>query len=412
VAHIGLICPEVPGHLNPSTTLARTLISRGHRVTLFARPDGKAKALAAGLAFESVGERTFPLGTIPERMAMLGRLSGFRALAFTLDSFRQATAAFLEDGPGRLRAAAPDLLLIDEVCQAAEAVAEVLRVPFITLCNALSLGPDPAHPPPVFSWGFSAGRAARLRNRALWWGLDRVSQSFASELRRYRVAHGLPASPLHAARRATIAQQPAFFDFPRAEQPANFHHTGPFHDASSGDAVHFPFERLDGRPLVYASMGTLQNRQGHVFRAIAEACVGLDVQLVLTLGRKGAVLPESFAGDPLVVPYAPQGELLQRAAALITHAGLNSALEGLVYGVPMVALPITNDQPGVAGRLAHLGVARLVRPSRLTPSRLRRCLLDVLGDPAFREAARAAQARLAELRGLERAADLVESFLA
>ena len=71
----------------------------------------------------------------------------------------------------------------------------------------------------------------------------------------------------------------------RADQSRkNVHFTGPWHDASARPAVEFPFEKLDGRPLVYGSMGTLQNRQKHIFGIIAEACAGLDVQLVLSLG--------------------------------------------------------------------------------------------------------------------------------
>jgi UDP:flavonoid glycosyltransferase YjiC (YdhE family) len=49
--------------------------------------------------------------------------------------------------------------------------------------------------------------------------------------------------------------------------------------------VDFPWERLDpDRPLVYASMGTLQNGILRTFRMIAEACAGLGVQLVISLG--------------------------------------------------------------------------------------------------------------------------------
>src|SRR5205807_10507854 len=92
--------------------------------------------------------------------------------------------------------------------------------------------------------------------------------------------------------------------------------------------------KLDGRPLVYASMGTLQNRQKHIFGIIAEACAGLDVQLVLSLGGGGKPEDmEELAGGPIVVEFAPQLELLKRAALCITHAGLNTALECLSNGV-------------------------------------------------------------------------------
>jgi zeaxanthin glucosyltransferase len=44
--------------------------------------------------------------------------------------------------------------------------------------------------------------------------------------------------------------------------------------------------------------------------------------------------------NALVVRNAPQIELLKRAILCITHAGLNTTLEALAQGVPMVAIPV------------------------------------------------------------------------
>jgi UDP:flavonoid glycosyltransferase YjiC (YdhE family) len=71
-------------------------------------------------------------------------------------------------------------------------------------------------------------------------------------------------------------------------------------DARQRPRVDFAWERLDGRPLVYASLGTLQNGSEDVFRVIADACAGLDKQLIISLG--GGLDPErlgSLSGDPL-----------------------------------------------------------------------------------------------------------------
>jgi len=413
-AHIGLITLEVSGHLNPSTTLARELIARGHRVTLFARLDAEAKARAAGLGFEALGAAAFPLGSSAASSDELGRLEGAAALRYTLHMLREQGRLLLTEAPERLRAARLDLLLIDEICPAAEAIAEALHVPYVTISNALALRADPALPPPISGWRYHPGRLARLRNRLATGVIEGLERFSRGEIHRYRAAHGLPA---HAGqmRRAAIAQQPAFFDYPRAAQPEWFHHAGPFHDEASGDAVDFPFDRLDGRPLIFASMGTLQNQQFEVFHTIAEAGAGLDAQLVITLGRRGAPTPpllRALPGMPLVVPYAPQRELLARAAVAITHAGLNTALEALVHGVPMVALPVTNDQPGVAARLERLGVAEVVSRAALEPAVLRRAIHRVMVEPSYRQAAWAARAQLARRPGAAIAADIIERVLA
>ena len=231
----------------------------------------------------------------------------------------------------------------------------------------------------------------------------------------HRRSWGLPPRPNPAdwfSPLAEVGQQPAEFEFPRRKLPPHFHFAGPFQDARARAPVPFPFEALDGRPLVYASMGTLQNRLLWVFRAIAEACDGLGVQLVISLG--GSADPEVLGvlpGSPLVVRAAPQLDLLDRARLAITHAGMNTALESLARGVPMVAIPVTNDQPGVAARIAWTGTGLVVPPSRLTVPRLRKAIARVLGEPSFTAEARKMREAIARSGGVVRAADVVERLL-
>jgi MGT family glycosyltransferase len=164
--------------------------------------------------------------------------------------------------------------------------------------------------------------------------------------------------------------------------------------------------------LVYASLGTLQNGSQDIFRVIGDACAGLHVQLVISLG--GGLDPERLgvlSGDPLVVKYAPQLEIVKRAAAVITHAGLNTTLESLAEGVPLVCIPLGNDQPGVAARVAARGAGVVVSRHRLTAKRLRSALRTVLENEQYRCAARSIQASMLHVDGLQRAADIVEDEL-
>src|SRR5262245_64345252 len=132
-------------------------------------------------------------------------------------------------------------------------------------------------------------------------------------------------------------------------------------------------------------MGTLQNRVLRTFRMIAEVCVGLDLQLVISLGGgQDPALLADLPGDPIVVGYAPQLELIQHSALTISHGGLNTVLESLAWGVPMVVLPVTYDQPGVGARVECAGVGRSIPVARLTLSRLRAAVRTVLDYPGFR----------------------------
>lgn len=405
--HIGLTCPELTGHLNPMTTLGRELVRRGHRVTLVARPDAEAKALAAGLGFAAIGAAEFPRGAIPAQAVRLGGLKARAALRYTVAMMRLAAEVTLRDLPDVIRSTGIEALLVDQVNPAAGTTAEIAALPFVKVCNALALNRDPGCPPAVLPWRYRPGPLGRLRNRIGNRFLYRVTSPVRDTINAHRISHGLPPrfgeeSPPFL---AEIAQQPAFFDFPRSRPEPRLHFTGPWHVAATAE-ISFPWDRLDGRPLIYVSLVTLQNRLAGMFSTIAEALAPLDAQLVISLGaadQDAATVAARCPNAPIVVPIAPQLALLA-----ITHAGLNTALEALARGVPMVAIPITNDQPGVARRLEWLGLAEVVLPRHLTAVRLKQAVDRVSGDPGYRARAKERAREIARLNGVARAADIIE----
>ena len=105
MAHFGLICPELSGHLNPMTTLGRELKRRGHRVTLIGRPDAQKKTETAGLEFAVVGEKEFPAGSLVQTTAKLGRLAGLNAIRFTAELLSRAAVTVLDQAPDAIRTA-------------------------------------------------------------------------------------------------------------------------------------------------------------------------------------------------------------------------------------------------------------------------------------------------------------------
>jgi len=87
-------------------------------------------------------------------------------------------------------------------------------------------------------------------------------------------------------------------------------------------------------------------------------------------------------------------------------------LESLAEGVPMVALPLGNDQPGVAARVKACGAGVVVSRRRGNfKQRLRAGVRAVLEDGRYREAARRVQTEMAKVDGLEKAADVIERAL-
>lgn len=407
--HFGAVCPPLPGHVNPLAAVGRALIRRGHRVTTFHVSDLESHARAEGLSFIALGSGDYPPGTLRETTIRMGQLSGRASLRFAVAGACRLAELILRDGPEAMRTAGVDVVLADQNEPAAASVAEHLGLPFVSVCTSLPLNREPAIPPPFVGWNYSESSVAALRNRLGYAIADHLVAPIQTTLNRYRRQWNL--RPLKApddsfSPVAQIAQMPREFDFPRRRLSPAFHYTGPWFDRSITPAP-FPFEKLDGRPLVYGSLGTLQSKNSRHFLTMAEACASLDVQLVLAVGKGGGNPVGDLPGNPVIVEYAPQLDLLSRAAATITHAGMNTTQQSLYFGVPLVAVPLTHDQPAIAARLARTGAGIVIPPARMDSVRLREALQTILPqDSSCR--ARAQQLKEACLRagGVERAADI------
>ena len=74
----------------------------------------------------------------------------------------------------------------------------------------------------------------------------------------------------------------------------------------------------------------------------------------------------------------------------------------------MVAIPIGYDQPGVAARIAHHGVGEFMEVEHLTAEALSERIQGVLSNPRYRIRAQHFASAIAETRGLDLAADVIE----
>jgi zeaxanthin glucosyltransferase len=413
--HFGVFCPGTTSHLNLMCNLGREIIQRGHQVTLFGVPDIAEKVKKSGLHFFEIGATDFPPGKMTETLKKLGELDGLAALKFSIAFFQIETSMVLREGPIAVQASGVEALIVDQITVAAGTVADRLELPFVTVCNALLLNREPGVPPYATNWQYQDSPVARLRNRVGNALLNYLTAPLWQLVVQQRQQWQLPPHArreMSSSQLAQIFQVPVTFDFPRQNLPACLHYVGPINAAHHGTVIDFPWERLTAQPLIYASLGTLQNRNWQIFESIALACLDLDAQLVIALGDPNQnANQKSLAGNPIVVAYAPQQQLINQAALVITHAGLNTALEALSAGVPMVAIPITNDQPGVAARVARVGAGLVVPVKKVTVTKLRSAIQKVLGDPTYRENAQKMQADIKNSGGVIQAADIIERVI-
>jgi MGT family glycosyltransferase len=413
MAHFGLVCPPGTSHVTGLTTVARELCGRGHRATVFNILDVEDLARREGVEFRALGVNEHPRGAFKAFSDQQSQLQGIEALRFGMKMARREIAMLLEEAPQAMRDAGVNALLIDQGQPAGSTIAERLNVPFVTICNALAANPDPSVPPAMLDWDAGTTWASRLRIRAAYRIFDLATTPLRSAINGYRRQWSLvPIRSLYETSSPILqlAQQSKEFDFPRTTLPPHFHYIGLIRRVASSK-VDFPFERLDGRPLVYASLGTMTSDTKGVLRTIAAACAALDVQLVLSLGGNGDVGNYAdLPGRPVVVSFAPQLALLERTAVGI-FPGTNSVLEALVHGVPVIVLPMYADQFGLGARLERSGAGGRIAHQRLSADSLRELLRRMLSDASFKERAKAVGASIERAGGERRAADLIEQTL-
>jgi zeaxanthin glucosyltransferase len=166
--------------------------------------------------------------------------------------------ASLERLPAKIAETGVDALILDWACRL-EAVAMHLGLPCVQIWNALHFDFSASTPLTLYSWPHETSPEALARNAA---GLQifREFQGAFTILQSYAERNGLEidwSDPgATASKLAVITQTPKEFDLPIPQLPPQFYYAGPFHDDEGREPIPFPWEKLTGKPLIYASLGT------------------------------------------------------------------------------------------------------------------------------------------------------------
>ena len=143
------------------------------------------------------------------------------------------------------------------------------------------------------------------------------------------------------------------------------------------------------RPWVHVTEGTSHYQDPFLLRAAAAGLAGAPYEAILTTGRRRAGAISAQAPNVHVHDWLAHDALLPRCSALVTTGGAGTTMAGLRAGLPLVLVPTSWDKPDIALRMVEAGVAVRVAPRRCTPEALRAAVDEVLGDPRYRENARA-----------------------
>ena len=343
------------GHTNPTLELAGELVKRGCQVAYIQAPQWKERVLSTGAAF-------IPYDNYDE------------ALSPSKKEFKSWSGAYNT----ALRVGGDfDCIIYEILFFPGKNLADKLKKPSIRLFSTFALNRRVID---------DFGRTGGLYMTAVF-RLKPLLRLLSSRLyKKYRLAYkdivdelvlnGPELNFIYTLREFQIYNT----DFP----DSNYHFIGPSITARPTE-IEIPFENIKN-PLIYISLGTLINHSISFFRKCFKAFGKEEVTVILSIGK--SIKKEDLGPIPpnfYVYPFVPQLEVLKHAALFITHGGMNSVNESLYFGVPMLVIPVGNDQPTVANRVEELGLGKRINNREATPEMLRKAAFSVLSDPGCKE---------------------------
>ncbi|MFO0759255.1 MAG: glycosyltransferase [Byssovorax sp.] len=196
----------------------------------------------------------------------------------------------------------------------------------------------------------------------------------------------------------------------------------PSHYQFVGPSIHarpqttpFPWEDLRPIPRVLVSLGTVNAEAGERFYATVIEALGDDGSHRGPRPQVVLVAPDALVKQtaPNIIrrPFVPQLALLPEMSAVVCHGGQNTVCEALAHGLPLVVLPIKDDQPVIAQQVVDAGAGIRLKFGRVRADELREAVRRVLEEPSFREAARRIQRSFTAAGGAPRAAELIEGLI-
>ena len=366
-------CWDGGGNLPPTLGIVHELERRGHEVALHGRDDMVPRARAAGLTAYPFAAARADQGTF-----------SFHPLASVFGYC--CSPAVGEELVELAAATSPDLVVIDAMFGTALDVADRLDAPTVVMLHTfLYRGID--------AWRANLAMQSQTREKAgfaplasldvLWGQRDRVHVN-------------------------TLAA----FDGEPTVGWGNVVHGAPVL-ASETRAVpsEHPWED-DGLPLVLLSFSTVpEQRSAESLQRALDALGTLPVRVVATTG--GIVDPEELAApaNAHVVAFADHDALIRRASLVVGHGGHGTTMRALRAGVPIVGMPAKGTDQATTLQLLDTWHAGIALPGDADVESLRSAVVEVLGDPSYRETAQRLSRDFDTPDGAVRAADSVEAVL-
>ncbi|MBB6634242.1 macrolide family glycosyltransferase [Cohnella thailandensis] len=383
------------GHINPTLGVVRELVSRGEEVVYFCVEAYRERIAMTGASARTIDGQAFVRAFISGgRNYMLERING---LLLTADV---VLPSVLE----QIRGEHFDYVVHDSMFGCGRLLAQILKLPAISSCTSFAQTEESFDSQlESFYEEVPADIVKPIYDKYLSL-TERLKVNYDVEIRSPYEAFCNPA-PLTIV--YTIKElQPHGEAF---DQSYKF--VGPSLSArlTSGN---FDFAAIQGKNLIYISLGTVFNQAVEFYRLCLEALGNSGYSVVMAIGDKvqGSELGE-IPPNFIVEGYVPQTDVLKHAKLFITHGGMNSTHEGLYYGVPLIVIPQGADQPVIARQVAEVGAGIPLPMQGLTAPRLREAVDLALSRASYTKCASRIGEALRNSGGYSQAADEILEYV-
>ena len=387
MSKIVFFCIPAHGHTNPTLGVVRELVSRGHTVWYYSYNLMKDKIESAGARFISCDDYDMEQKLSPKDGARIGK-----DLAFSTQIIVETTLALDDRICADMEQLKPDCIVADSMAIWGKAVAKKLGIPLVCSTTTFAFN---RHSAAIMK--HSAAETARMIL-----SIPKISKQIKRlQKKGYPVKNVLDIIGNDENTDTVVYTSPLF-------QPC----ADTFSDkyAFVGPSIRPVTENIEktADKLVYISMGTVNNDMLPLYKNCISAFKDSGFQIIMSVGSMVSLqefgkLPENVS----VYSHTDQIAVLSKADVFITHCGMNSVSEGLYFGVPLVMLPQTTEQNGVAERVLQLGAG--IKLHSTDSISIRDAVNTVLSDSSYRSNADIIAESFRSCTGAKGAADKILS---
>ena len=335
MSKIVFFCIPAHGHTNPTLGVVRELVSRGHQVWYYSYNMLREKIESAGATFVSCDDYDMEQSLSPKDSARIGK-----DLAFSTKILVDTTLSLDEMVCADMKRLAPDCIVADSMAIWGKAVAKKLGIPFVSSTTTFAFN---QHSAKIMKQ--SVGDLFRM---------IMAMPKITKQIRRLQ-SKGYPVKSILDIIQNDDNTHTIVYTSPEF-QPCSETFSDKY--AFVGPSIRPAVDRIEKKEqkMVYISMGTVNNDMVPLYRQFLSAFEDTNYQVIMSVGSLTSVselgtLPDNIS----VFPSVDQIAVLQKADVFISHCGMNSVSESLYFGVPLLMLPQTSEQAGVAERVSQLG---------------------------------------------------------